>query len=105
LGQPEPAAEDYSRAIALDPKLVEAYFGRGVVRLMLNEDRAAVDDLTRAIDLKSDHALAYQSRAIGWHRLKQNTRAWEDVEECRKLGVEPPAEFIRSLEGASQGGP
>jgi tetratricopeptide (TPR) repeat protein len=102
FGQLQPAAEDYYRAIELDPKLAEAHAGRGVLRLMQKEHRAAVDDLTRAIELNPKDAVAYRNRAVGWYELKRFDRAWADVEECRKLGVEPAAGFLQALEKASR---
>ncbi|MBR1548288.1 MAG: tetratricopeptide repeat protein [Prevotella sp.] len=45
------AEEDYTRAIALDATLAEAYYNRGLVRLSLKQTDAAIADLSKAGEL------------------------------------------------------
>ena len=45
------AVEDYSRAIALDKNLAEAYYNRGLARLALKQDAEGISDLSKAGEL------------------------------------------------------
>jgi len=45
------ALADYDRAIELNPKFVEAYSNRALVKYALNDDKGALADFDRAIEL------------------------------------------------------
>ena len=65
-GEVELAIEDYTEAIALNPKFAEAYYQRGLAYSKKGEIKLAIADYTKAIELKSDYADAYyrRSRAV-----------------------------------------
>lgn len=54
----------YSEAIALNPNLAEAYFNRGMAYGRLHNNKLAVNDFTKAIELKPDYFEAYTCRAV-----------------------------------------
>ena len=50
-GNKEGAIKDYSKAIELNPKFVDAYWCRGVVRHELGDKEGAVKDYSQVIEL------------------------------------------------------
>lgn len=59
------------------PRAVD-YFGRGMDHLMLRNYEAAVEDMTRAIELAPDFALAYFARANALTRMLQLSAGDDD---------------------------
>ena len=51
IGDKEGALEDYTKAIALNPKNAEAYTSRGVLRQEMGDKEGALADYTKAIAL------------------------------------------------------
>lgn len=58
------AVQSLTQAIQTDPNNEESYRLRGMARFELREHDAAVEDLTRAINLNPDMGLAYFNRGI-----------------------------------------
>jgi tetratricopeptide (TPR) repeat protein/S1-C subfamily serine protease len=62
LGNNQEAILDYDRAIALNPKFVEAYNNRGATKSVSGNKQAAIIDFDRAIAINPKHAEAYYNR-------------------------------------------
>ena len=62
LGRIEPAFADLTRAIELEPTMVDAYWHRHLVHLLLNRKQQAMDDLNLVVKYNKTHAEAYKSR-------------------------------------------
>ena len=61
----ERAIEDFTAAIALKPKrLAMAYSNRGNVYYMKGDEKAAIENYTRAVDEDSDYAAAFTARGL-----------------------------------------
>ncbi len=60
----EPAIEDYSSAIALDPSLDQPWFGRGMARGRLGYIDEGIADLSVYIKRNPDSSLAYTKRGV-----------------------------------------
>ena len=59
------AIEDFTAAIALKPKrLAMAYNNRGNAYYMKGDDKAAIENYTRALDIDDDYAAAYTARGL-----------------------------------------
>jgi tetratricopeptide (TPR) repeat protein len=63
LGRGAEALESYDRAIALEPKMAEAYLGRALAlkKLLLLDD--ALANVDKAISIKTDVAKMHEARA------------------------------------------
>src|SRR5262249_47445153 len=79
------AVADFSRAIDLEPKLVCAWFGRGVAYATLGRYGEAVDDYARVIELDTKHVNAWHGRGLAYRRLGQYGKAIDDYETALKL--------------------
>lgn len=62
-GRFDKAAAEYSRAIALNPRFVNAYYNRGVAYKRAGQYELAITDFTKAISLDADDASLYLGRA------------------------------------------
>jgi len=58
------AGSFFSQAIEKDPKYVEAYYNRGVIRFMRQDFAGASSDLNKAIELDPKNPMAYISRGM-----------------------------------------
>jgi tetratricopeptide (TPR) repeat protein len=75
------AISDYTRAIKLEPKFAQAYYGRGLSYYQLNRTTEALADFDQAIQLQPDFAEAYKNRAI----LYQDSNLPLAIADAKKL--------------------
>lgn len=102
MGKYQEAIEDYSKAVRIKPDYWEAYYNRGFTYTeYLKEYQKAVGDYTKALELKSDLVRGYHNRAVAWFFLQQYDKAWDDVAQCQRMGVNPHPRFIEALKRAS----
>jgi tetratricopeptide (TPR) repeat protein/S1-C subfamily serine protease len=64
LGNKQAAIADFDRAIALNPKFIEAYNNRGIAKSVLGNRQAAIADFDFTIALNPKSAGAYINRGI-----------------------------------------
>jgi tetratricopeptide (TPR) repeat protein len=79
------AIDDYSKAINLNPKYVDAYFNRGVAKGNVKDYAGAVADYTRTIELDPKDAVAYFNRGTVKVILKDVAGATADFAKAIKL--------------------
>ena len=61
---PPPLSQtDLDRAVSLQPSLSDCYWHRHLLYLLLEEHKAALDDLTSLLKLNKKHFAAYRSKA------------------------------------------
>jgi tetratricopeptide (TPR) repeat protein len=81
------AQADFDRAIAVDPKLAEAYDNRAVVLSYKKEYEQALKDLDRALELNNRSALAYFHRGLINHEKERPNDAIKDF--TRAIDLDP----------------
>jgi tetratricopeptide (TPR) repeat protein len=95
----ETAIADYKAAIALQPDLAEAHVNLGIALLHRGgQDQAAIDTLTRAIEMKPDRPeVALYSRAVAYELLGNVKGAYEDYSAAAALAPnwKEPAEQLK----------
>jgi len=64
------AFEYYTNAIELDPKLADAYLGRGIAFFQFHLYYGAIDDYTKAIELDPKLADAYYNRGLAYYAMQ-----------------------------------
>ena len=87
------AIEDYNTAIALDPKLAEAYVNRGIALCKKEEIDVAIAEYSTAIMLKPDCTEAYINRGIVYDRKGERERAIADYNRAIALAPDEPIAY------------
>jgi tetratricopeptide (TPR) repeat protein len=99
--QYEQAISDHSKALEIDPKLVEAYTKRGWAYIRKGHYDQAISDFNKALEINSWFAVAYNNRGIAYYFKKEYDKSWEDIKRAQDLGYQIPAEFLDDLRKAS----
>ncbi len=102
------AMADFNEAIKLDPNLAVAYMNRGAVFATKGDFDKAIEDETKALDLKlskvEDTATAYTNRAAAYISKKDFDKALADAEEAVKAKADySKAYLLRGLAHAGKG--
>jgi tetratricopeptide (TPR) repeat protein len=84
-GKFKEAIEDYTKAIKLDPKYVDAYFNRGLAWFKIGSFDNAITDYTESIRLDSGAPDAYCNRGFAWHEKGEYDKAIDDYTEAIRL--------------------
>jgi tetratricopeptide (TPR) repeat protein len=79
------AIADYSEAIRLDPKYVNAYYARAFVYHAKGDYDRAITDFNEALRLDPKYALAYYNRGLAYHDKGDYDRAIADYNEAIRL--------------------
>jgi tetratricopeptide (TPR) repeat protein len=88
LGKYDEAINDYSMVIKNsdeDDLIANAYFQRGWIKEYLKNDRGALQDYNRSIELDSTNSAAYRQRGTLYLRLKYPEKAKEDFEHILNI--------------------
>lgn len=101
LGQLQPAADAFERALSSDPDLPEALLGRGEAALALGRPEDAVTPYHRAVEQAGGDrrilAESYRGKGFGFRALGQDDKA---IRELRKAVAENPDDaFSRAALG------
>ncbi len=84
-GRPQEAADAFGKAIELEPKYGQAYFGRANARKKLKDPKGSIADLTKAIQLNGKWPSAYFNRALARSDLGDQAGAIGDFNKVIEL--------------------
>ncbi len=87
-GRTEEAINQYNLSLRITPLVMDhvlAYNNRGIAYSRLGLYRNALEDLNKAIEMKSDYADAYGNRGVIYSNLGQNLLAFEDFNKAIQL--------------------
>ena len=71
-------------------KYAESYFNTGNLYLRLEENRQAINDYDKAIELNPKYASAYNNRGIAYARLGDNRQAIREFDKSIELNPKVP---------------
>ena len=97
-GRDDQAINDYTQAIALNPKFTEAYMNRGFAYMTIGQHEQAIRDYTQAIVLNPKYVKAYYNRRMLYMKLEQYQQALNDSTQI--LNIEPNGVKEYFLRGA-----
>src|ERR1700752_2228864 len=81
------ADKDFTKAIELNPKYIDAYINRGRLRHnKLKDNKAAIKDFNKVIELAPKNANAYYYRANAYRSLKDFKNACLSWTKAAELG-------------------
>ena len=69
-------------------ELAQNYFNSGIEKSKKGEVDLAIEDYTKAIELKPDYAEAYYYRGGSWLRLGEWEKARSDIQTARKMKMD-----------------
>ena len=64
LGHIGQAMEDLNMAIEMEPLMLDAFWHRHLIHILLNKRKEALEDLNFIIKMNKTHAQAYKSRYV-----------------------------------------
>lgn len=74
--------------IKQDQELAKKYFNSGKEKSKKGEVDLAIEDYTKAIELKPDYAEAYYYRGGSWLRLGEWEKARADIQTAREMKMD-----------------
>jgi len=74
-----------NQAILEESTSPELYFFRGIAWMQIQRNDEAIDDLTKAIDLRPDYFRAWQNRGLAWSFKKKYSKAIGDLNQAIEL--------------------
>ena len=89
LGIPDKAAADFEEAAWLAPENHEIQFNLGVAFLSMADFEQAINNFTKAIELKPGVADMYGNRAVAHAAIGEDEQSEADVAEAVRLGAPP----------------
>jgi len=82
---PQLLLDKLNQRIQANPQDIDAYFGRGTLKLELADRDGAIADLTQVIQANPQDADAYYSRGLARYRIKDYPSAVADIRQALKL--------------------
>lgn len=79
------AEDDYTKALALDPTLEEAYFDRGEVRMQLKKYVDAIADFKKAIEIKPNDLEAHYQKAMCNYHYGYEEKAFKEFKSILEM--------------------
>jgi tetratricopeptide (TPR) repeat protein len=89
LGIPDKAAADFEEAAWMDPENHEIQFNLGVAYLSMADFEQAINNFTKAIELRPGVADVYGNRAVAHAAIGEDEKSEADVAEAVNLGAPP----------------
>ena len=71
----------------LNQERAKTYYNRGLVHAKKGELKLAIENYTKAIELKPDYADAYYRRSKAWLHLGETEKAKADMKIASRLGI------------------
>ncbi len=76
----------------------EAYYNHGVAHSKKGELKFAIEDYTKAIELKPDYADAYYRRSKVWLHLGETEKAKADMQTASEIGINSTTALDETLQ-------
>lgn len=78
MGKYMEAMKDFNKVVALQPQMVNGYFGRSRVKSELNDNIGEINDLKKVLEISPEHSMANNN--LGWsYFMKGNTKEALDL--------------------------
>lgn len=92
------AVSDYDQAIALNPRLVYAWFNKGIILYDMLDYKGASECFSKAISIDPEFGQAYFNRGLCYFHSGQKHEAFADLSRAGELGVLPSYNLIKRMQ-------
>ena len=79
-------------------KCAKTYYNRGLAYAKNGELKLAIEDYTKAIELKPDYADAYYRRSKAWLHLGEVEKAKSDMKTASDIGISSATALDETLQ-------
>ncbi len=100
-GQLDQAIDDFTKALGIDAKSIDAYYNRGIAYVYKGRYDWAVDDFSKVLEIDLKNAGAYYYRAIAYYYKQKYNESWKDIKKAEDLGYKIDPKFLENLRKAS----
>lgn len=91
------ARADYDAALAVDPRLVFAWFNKGNLYYALHDYTSAMQCYSEALKLDSELGPAYYNRGITYLQMGNKRQAFVDLSKAGEAGVIPSYNLLKRM--------
>lgn len=91
------SAEDYDRALSVNPRLVYAWFNKGNIYYASSDFTPAVECYSRAISADPEFGAAYYNRGLCYLQMGNRQQAFADLSKAGELGVLPSYNLLKRM--------
>ncbi|MDE7495850.1 MAG: tetratricopeptide repeat protein [Muribaculaceae bacterium] len=91
------AIADYDAALALNPRLVYAWFNKGCIYYLLQDFGTAAACFTKAVETDPDFGEAYFNRGLSHLKTGNKNSAFTDLSKAGELGVLPSYNLLKRM--------
>ena len=91
------ALADYDSALALNPRLVYAWFNKGVIFYLLQDYAMAENCFSKALETDPDFGEAYYNRGLSFLKSGRKNEAFSDLSKAGELGVLPSYNILKRM--------
>lgn len=91
------AIADFDKALALNPRLIYAWFDKGNIYYALDDFTPALQCFSEAIAINPEFGQAYFNRGLTYLRIGDKTRAFNDLSKAGELGVLPSYNLLKRM--------
>ena len=99
------ALRNFDEAIRLRPDVADVYLDRSLTLTALKDDKAAIEDLTAALNLPRCPSRIWFLRSQAWARLGEHDNARRDLEAGLRTKPADEISWIVPRTGAAAEGP
>ena len=94
----EEAIQALTKAIELNPEIIQAWSNLTNAYLQNNEVDQAVETGEKMVEIAPEFALGQNNLASAYYNQGENKKAVEHLDKAIALGFEPHPEFLKALE-------
>lgn len=91
------AVSDYDHALALNPRLVFAWFNKGIIYYGAGDYTSALQCFSEALKIDPSFGEAYFNRGLTYLRAGNRNQAFSDLSKAGELGVLPSYNILKRM--------
>lgn len=93
-GQHDQTISDCTKALEINPNILEAYLNRGLAYVQKGQPDQAISDCNKALEINPGYASAYVNRGLAYLSKKEIEKSWNDMNKAQELGHQIDAAIL-----------